>query len=102
MTKKVTDIVSYLTPVGLIIAFVMGDRENSRFHLNQALVLFLTSLLMDVVRRVIGWLPLVGWLAKLLISLFGIVWIILWIIGILSAISGEEKKIPILGEIKLL
>lgn len=102
MTKRATDIVSYLTPLGLIIAFVLGDRENSRFHLNQALVLFLTSILMDVVRRVIGWLPLVGWMAKLLISLFGIVWIILWLIGIFSAITGEEKKIPILGDIKLL
>lgn len=102
MSKKMTDIVAYITPLGLILAFVFGDRENSRFHLNQSLVLMLASLIMDVIRRLIGWLPLVGWLARLLISLLGIVWVILWIIGICSAISGTEKKVPVLGEIRLL
>lgn len=37
MDKKVTDIVAYLTWVGLIIAFVAGDKEASKFHLNQSL-----------------------------------------------------------------
>lgn len=35
MDKRTTDVVAYLTWVGLIIAFVAGDRERSRFHLNQ-------------------------------------------------------------------
>lgn len=102
MAKKTTDIVSYLTPVGLIIAFVLGDREHSRFHLNQALVLFLVSLLMDVVRRVIGWVPLIGWLTNWIIGIIGLIWLVLWLLGFASAISGTEKKVPILGDIQLL
>lgn len=102
MTKKLTDIVAYITPLGLILAFVFGDRENSRFHLNQALVLTLTSLLMDVLRRVIGWLPLVGWMAKVVIWLLGIALGIFWLIGFISALAGTEKKVPVLGEIQLL
>ena len=102
MTKKATDIVAYLTPLGLILAFVLGDRENSRFHLNQALVLTLCSILMGLVQRVIGWIPLIGWLANWIIGVIGLVWLVLWFIGIASAIGGTEKKVPILGEIQLL
>lgn len=43
MSKRTTDIVAYLTWIGLIVAFLAGDRRNSRFHLNQALVLSIIS-----------------------------------------------------------
>lgn len=102
MSKKLTDIVAYITPLGLILAFVFGDREGSRFHLNQALVLVLASLIMDVIRRLIGWLPLVGWMARLVIGALGIGLFVLWLIGLLSALGGTEKKVPVLGEIQLL
>ena len=35
-TKKVTSIVAYLSWIGLLIAFVAGDREGAKFHLNQS------------------------------------------------------------------
>ena len=41
MDKKVTGIVAYLSWIGLIIAFCAGDKEGAKFHLNQALVIFL-------------------------------------------------------------
>ena len=44
MSKQTTDIVAYLTWVGLIIALVAGDRESSRFHLNQSLVIWARSI----------------------------------------------------------
>lgn len=43
MNKRTTDIVAYLTWVGLLIALVAGDRDASRFHLNQSLVIWLTG-----------------------------------------------------------
>ena len=39
MDRKMTGVVGYLTWIGLLIAFVAGDREGAKFHLNQALVL---------------------------------------------------------------
>ena len=39
MDKRTTDIVCYCTWVGLLIAVLAGNREASRFHLNQSLVL---------------------------------------------------------------
>ena len=45
MDTKTTSIVAYITWIGLLIAFCAGDREGAKFHLNQALVIFLFGLL---------------------------------------------------------
>ena len=52
MNKRTTDIVAYLTWIGLIVAFVAGDRQRSKFHLNQALVLAIVSVAWAVIYRV--------------------------------------------------
>ena len=54
MDTKTTSIVAYITWIGLLIAFCAGDREGAKFHLNQALVIFLFGLL--------GWIPCIGWI----------------------------------------
>ena len=95
MNKRITDIVAYLTWVGLIVAFLLGDRMGSRFHLNQALVIWLAITLVGVVAKV-AW---VGWIIGLVGGIFCAV---CWFIGIVNAISGVEKPVPLLGQIKLL
>ena len=63
MNKRTTDVVAYLTWVGLLLAFVMGDRENCRFHLNQSLIIWLAGTLVGILAKV----PLVGWLIGLVV-----------------------------------
>ena len=87
MDKKTTSMVAYVTWIGLLIAFLIGDREGAKFHLNQALVIWLFGLL--------GLIPCVGWL-------IGIVAFVLAVMGFISAFNGEEKALPIIGGIKLL
>ena len=72
MDKKVTGIVAYLSWIGLIIAFCAGDKEGAKFHLNQALVIMLFSLLSMV--------PLIGWI-------WGIFMIVCWFMGLIAAIN---------------
>lgn len=102
MSKRATDIVAYLTPIGLILAFLFGDREESRFHLNQALVLWLAGVLLNLIVRICGYIPLVGAFVAIVGWIINVALTISWIIGFISAITGTEKKIPILGEISLL
>jgi len=45
MDAKTTSIVAYLTWIGLLIAVLAGDKEGAKFHVNQALVILLFSLL---------------------------------------------------------
>ena len=39
MDKKTTSWVSYITFIGWIIAYLAGDKEGAKFHLNQSLVI---------------------------------------------------------------
>lgn len=95
MDKKVTSIVAYITWVGLLIAFVAGDREGAKFHLNQALVIWIVGIINVLIR----FIPLIGGILSTLIS---ILILICTILGIIYAAQGQEKEVPILGAIKLL
>ncbi len=94
MDKKATDIVCYLTWVGWVIAFIAGDREGAKFHLNQSLVLAIAGLICTVAGR----LHVVGWIAGLVGFVIGI----FTLIGFIYACMGEEKELPIIGGIKIL
>lgn len=88
MDKRLTDIVSYLTWVGLLIAFLIGDRTASRFHMNQSLVIWLAGTLF-------GLIDFVGWIGCLFCA-------VCWFIGFINAIQGVERPVPLLGRIRLL
>lgn len=95
MNKRTTDIVAYLTYIGLLIALVAGDRSASRFHLNQSLVIWLASTVVGIAAR----LPLVGGLIGVVGGIFCAV---CWFIGLVNAIQGVEKEVPLLGQFRLL
>lgn len=96
MNKHLTDIVAYLSWPGLLIAFLLGDRFQSRFHLNQSLVIWLTA---SIVGIAAGWLPMFGGLVRFVVSVFCALG---WFIGIVNAIQGVEKEVPLLGQIRIL
>ena len=74
MDAKTTGVVAYITWIGWIIAYVAGDREGAKFHLNQALVL-----------QIFGFLSFVPYLG----TLWSIFIFICSIIGFVAAINGE-------------
>lgn len=87
MDAKTTSIVAYLTWIGLIIAVCAGDKEGAKFHVNQALVIFLFSLL--------GVIPCIGWI-------WAVFMLVCWIMGLIAAINQEEKEVPLIGKIRIL
>ncbi len=87
MDAKTTSIVAYLTWIGLLIAIFAGDKEGAKFHVNQALVIFLFSLLAII--------PCIGWI-------WGIFMVVCWIMGLVAAINQEEKEVPLIGKIRIL
>ena len=91
---KTIAIIAYITIIGLIIAFIMNnDKKNTfaAYHIRQCLGLALTSLALSVINVI----PILGWIISILGSLFLIV---LWVMGLISAINGEMKPVPVLGE----
>ena len=87
MDAKTTGIVAYLTWIGFLIAVCAGDKEGAKFHLNQALVILLFSLL--------SLIPCIG-------RIWGIFMIVCWFMGLIAAINEEEKEVPLIGKIRLL
>ena len=93
MNKKVTGIVSYFTWIGWLVAYLAGDKEGAKFHLNQSLVLLIAGLINSALSWIgIPWIP----------SILSLVLTVFWILGLVAAIKEEEKELPILGGIKLL
>ncbi|NCO64428.1 MAG: hypothetical protein GW839_00025 [Flavobacteriales bacterium] len=90
---KMIATITYITIIGLIIAFVMNNEKKNAFasyHIKQSLGLALTGLALGV----IGMIPILGWI----INIFGIfVLLYMWIMGLVNAINGQEKAVPILG-----
>ncbi len=95
MDTKTTSIVAYLTWIGTVIAFVAGDKEGAKFHLNQALVIIIAGIVCSFVMI----LPIIGWIVGIVGGIFVFV---CWIMGLIAAINQEEKEVPLLGKIKLL
>ena len=109
MDKKITGVVAYLTWIGLLVAYIAGDREGAKFHLNQALVIWLAGTVFGIVTGILSALsaiPLVGWIIAALVGLIslvgGLFFFVCWLMGLIYAIQEQEKEVPLLGRIKVL
>lgn len=90
---KTIAIISYLTLIGLVVAFVMNSEKKNnyaKFHIRQSLGIMLTSL----ATMFVSWIPFIGWLIGIFSFLF---LLFLWITGLMNALNGKEKVLPILG-----
>ena len=102
MNAKITGIVSYISWVGWLVAFLAGDKEGAKFHLNQSLVLLISMTIIQMISAVAGFIPVVGFIVRLVAGLCCLVLLIFWIMGIIAAIKEEEKALPLIGNIQLL
>ena len=85
---KTNAIISYITIVGWVVALILNNQKKHEFtsyHIRQTLLLYIIWL-------VFSFIPIIGWLLNI-----GV--LILWILGLISAINGEKKSIPIVGEL---
>lgn len=73
--------------------------KSSGFHLNQALVLFLANVVWGIVAKILAFIPILGWIA---LGVGYLVLFVFWVMGLVSAIQGEEKPLPLIGEIHIL
>jgi uncharacterized membrane protein len=84
--SKLVAIISYITLIGWIIALVLHMNNKTKlggFHIRQSLLLMIVSI-------VLNWIPVLGWIVSIVLLIF-------WIMGLISAIQGEEKQLPLIG-----
>ncbi len=93
-TGKSTAIIAHITLIGLIAAFILNnDKKNtfSAYHIRQVLGLAVTGLVLIGISII----PVLGWLTAMLGF---ILLLIMWIAGLINAINGKEKPMPVLGK----
>lgn len=91
---KTMAMVAYITIFGLIIAFIINnDKKNpfTAFHIRQSLGLGLLGVSLSIA----SYIPFLGWLISMVGSLLLIA---LWVMGLISAVNGERKPVPVIGE----
>ncbi len=91
---------------GLI--FFLIEKENNfvRFHAMQSILfsagLFVLYIVLMVVQTVMSFIPYIGWIISLILTLgwavIGIGAFVFWIILMIKAYQGERYKLPILGD----
>lgn len=90
---KTIAIVSYLTIIGTIIAFIMNKNNPSSlgsFHLRQSIGILVVSILLSI----LNFVPVVG---AIIAQIASILILIALILGIIAAVKEEEKPLPFVG-----
>lgn len=94
---KVMSALAYLGFLFFLPLITNSESEFGRYHANQGLLLFIASIAVSVVGSVI---PFLGWF--IILPFGGIFVFVLFIMGIMHAINGEKKPLPLIGEIQLI
>lgn len=91
---KIIAIVSYITLIGLIVAFIMNNDKKiplASFHIRQSLGILLTGIVLSFFNVI----PLLGQLVYLAGAVFLLV---LWVMGLIGAINQKQEPVPVLGK----
>ena len=95
-TARVITILDYIGILCLLGLFIEKDNEDVRFHTNQGIILFLFEIVAGVLNMVLCFIPFVG---RLLGGLLGLLCLVLMILGIVNAVNGQRKPLPLIGSL---
>ncbi len=94
---KTMAIISYITVIGLIIAYFMNnDKKNefASFHIGQSLRIFILGIVIAVGVNILVSVTGMG-----ILSFLSYIPLILIVLGIINAVNGKAEPLPIIGTI---
>ncbi len=101
MNKKPTDILAYPGWICWLIAFFAGSREESKFHLNQGLVINIIGTAISIIEGILFRIPF-GWIVASILGIVALGVTVLMVFGIVYAATGQERSLPVVGGIQIL
>ena len=94
---KILSAIGYIGLLFLVPYLVKPKDKFAVFHANQGLLLLIATVVINAIGSII---PVIGWF--IILPLGGIFTLVLFILGVISAIKGEEKRLPLIGNFDLL
>lgn len=95
--NKISAVVPYLIPILFFLPLIMDKNSNfCKFHANQQLTWFIVTAVIGLICKLIGIIPIVGWIANFFIKI-GL--IIISIALAYGAIKGKALRLPFVGEL---
>lgn len=88
--EKIFAAISYVWILFLVPLLAKKDSDFVLFHARQGFVFFVFTTLLGAV----SWIPVLGWIIGFV---GGIIAVILFVIGIVNAVSGKKEELPIIG-----
>ncbi len=102
-------LLSYILGIVTGIVFYLIERENKyvRFHAMQSILFFgayvIIYIILTILLQVLGFIPVLGLIFRILIGIaFAVLALgalVIWIILMIKAYTGERYKLPIIGDI---
>ncbi len=104
--NKILSLFSYLGILVLIPILAAPNSKYARFHANQGLILLITTIAYVVAYAILSFIlafiPILGILLIFVLGLVNLVFLALMILGIVNAVTGKAKEMPIIGKFKIL
>ncbi len=101
-SNKFMAIFAYLGILVLIPVFCAKNSPYARFHTNQGAVLAIAEIVTNLVISVLSGFPAIGWLFTLIGGIADVAFLILLVIGIINAVNGKAKELPVIGKIRII
>lgn len=97
--NKIMAVLAYLGILFLVPLLAAKDSPFARFHANQGVLLFITNIAIYIIYFILLMVsPMIGMIAGLLF----IGTLVLAILGIINAVKGEMKELPLIGKYRLI
>ena len=98
--NKLMAAISYVWILFLVPLLAAKDDAFARYHANQGLVLFIVDTAVGIVGKILE--SILGSIGGIIFGALGIVIFVLFIIGIVNALKGEMKPLPLIGGIEII
>lgn len=93
--NKIWAALSYVGILFILPLLVNNGRSRyAKYHANQGFILFLADIVCGIAGAILGLIPIIGGILSALLSL---ALLALMIIGIINAVNGKAKELPLIG-----
>ena len=100
--NRIFGVLSYFGFLVLIPILAAPRSGFVRFHANQGLILLIVGTVLQILSGVLKTVPVIGFIGSIIGALTTLIIFIWMILGIVHAVNGQSRELPIIGKYRLL